>query len=86
MARGCCRRFSAWYRLGIIAFMAMTLRLTDAQQEALRVTAEREQRSMQAVAADAIERYTSERNRRRNEILAKIMDRDSDLLDRLAQG
>ena len=66
--------------------MAMTLRLTDAQQEALRVTAEREQRSMQAVAADAIERYTSERNRRRNEILAKIMDRDSDLLDRLAQG
>ena len=66
--------------------MAMTLRLTDTQQEALRVTAEREQRSMQAVAADAIERYTSERNRRRNEILAKIMDRDSDLLDRLAQG
>ena len=66
--------------------MAMTLRLTDAQQEALRATAEREQRSMQAVAADAIERYTSERNRRRNEILAKIMDRDSDLLDRLAQG
>lgn len=41
---------------------------------------------MQAVAADAIERYTSERNRRRNEILAKIMDRDSDLLGRLAQG
>ncbi|QTE30468.1 hypothetical protein [Pengzhenrongella sicca] len=66
--------------------MAMTLRLTDAQQEALRVTAEREQRSMQAVAADAIERYTSERNSRRNEIFAKIMDRDSDLLDRLAQG
>ena len=64
----------------------MTLRLTDAQQEALRATAEREQRSMQAVAADAIERYTSERNRRRDEILAKIMDRDSDLLDRLAQG
>jgi predicted transcriptional regulator len=66
--------------------MAMTLRLTDAQQDALRVTAEREQRSMQAVAAEAIERYTSERNRRRDEILAKIMDRDSELLDRLAQG
>jgi len=64
----------------------MTLRLTDAQQEALRVTAEREQRSMQAVAADAIERYTSERNRRRDEVYAKIMDRDKDLLDRLAQG
>ena len=64
----------------------MTLRLTDAQQEALRVTAEREQRSMQAVAADAIERYTSERNRRRDEIFAKIMDRDKELLDRLAQG
>lgn len=66
--------------------MPMTLRLTDAQQEALRVTAERERRSMQAVAADAIERYTSERNRRRDEIFAKIMDRDKDLLDRLAQG
>jgi len=66
--------------------MPMTLRLTDAQQEALRVTAEREQRSMQAVAADAIERYTSERNHRRDEIFAKIMDRDKDLLDRLAQG
>jgi predicted transcriptional regulator len=66
--------------------MAMTLRLTDAQSEALRVTAERENRSMQAVAAEAIERYTSERNRRRDEIFAKIMDRDSELLDRLAQG
>ena len=66
--------------------MPMTLRLTDAQQEALRVTAERERRSMQAVAADAIERYTSERNRRRDEVFAKIMDRDKDLLDRLAQG
>jgi len=64
----------------------MTLRLTAAQQEALRVTAEREQRSMQAVAADAIERYTSERNRRRDEIFAKIMDRDKELLNRLAQG
>ena len=31
--------------------MAMTLRLTEAEQEALRVTAEREHRSMQAVAA-----------------------------------
>ncbi|HEY8718021.1 hypothetical protein [Pengzhenrongella sp.] len=41
---------------------------------------------MQAVAAEAIERYTSERNRRRDEIFAKIMDRDSELLDRLAQG
>ena len=66
--------------------MPMTLRLTDAQQEALRVTAERERRSMQAVAADAIERYTSERNRRRDEVFAKIMDRDKDLLDWLAQG
>lgn len=66
--------------------MPMTLCLTDAQREALRVTAEREQRSMQAVAADAIERYTSERNRRRDEVFAKITDRDKDLLDRLAQG
>lgn len=62
----------------------MTLRLTEQQQEALRVTAEREQRSMQAVAVEAIEQYTSERTRRRDEAIARIVREDKPLLDRLA--
>lgn len=62
----------------------MTLRLSDAQTEALRLAAEREQRSMQAVALDAIDRYVSERNRRRDEIIAKVIRDDKELLDRLA--
>lgn len=83
--RGTCRSLGAASRRGAPShqqLMLMTLRSTDAPPEALRATAEREQRSMQAVAADAIERYTSQRNRRRDEIFAKIMDRDKDLLAR----
>jgi predicted transcriptional regulator len=37
--------------------MAMTLRLSDGQTEALRRRAEREQRSMQQVALTAIDNY-----------------------------
>jgi hypothetical protein len=37
--------------------MAMTLRLTDAQAEALRLRAEREGRSMQQVALSAVDDY-----------------------------
>ncbi|MBK5248396.1 MAG: hypothetical protein JJE50_03030 [Actinomycetales bacterium] len=62
----------------------MTLRLPPDVKEALRATAARENRSMQAVAIDAIERYTSERTRRRDEILARILVEDKDLLDDLA--
>jgi len=64
--------------------MAMTLRLTDAQQEALRLTAEREQRSMQAIASEAIDRYVSDRMRRRDEIIARVVRDHKVLLDRLA--
>lgn len=64
--------------------MAMTLRLTDAQQEALRLTAEREQRSMQAIASEAIDRYVSDRMRRRDEIIARAVRDHKVLLDRLA--
>ena len=39
---------------------------------------------MQAVALDAIDRYVSERNRRRDEIIAKVIRDDKELLDRLA--
>jgi predicted transcriptional regulator len=60
--------------------MAMTLRLTEAEQEALRVTAEREHRSMQAVAAAAINQYTSGRARRVSEAIDRVLVEDADLL------
>jgi predicted transcriptional regulator len=40
--------------------MAMTLRLTDEETEVLRAQAEREGRSMQAVARAAIRRYVEQ--------------------------
>jgi plasmid stability protein len=45
------------YQTGIILPMAMTLRLTDAQAEALRARASREGRSMQQVARSALDEY-----------------------------
>jgi predicted transcriptional regulator len=44
--------------------MAMTLRLTEAQNEELRRQAEREKRSMQAIARDAIDEYIERRSHR----------------------
>ena len=52
--------------------MAMTLRLTDAQAEALRSRADREGRSMQQVALSAVDDY-----------LARA--EDDELTDRLAE-
>lgn len=63
--------------------MAMTLRLTPEQTEALRQTARREHRSMQEVAREAIATYVSSRTRRRDEHLAQIVAEDADLLRRL---
>lgn len=66
--------------------MAMTLRLNDQQTEALRRTAEREHRSMQAVAVDAIEEYTSARDAEREALLARIVEEDEQLLYRLGMA
>jgi len=63
--------------------MAMTLRLTDEETELLRRTAEAEDRSMQDVAREAIRLYTSRHQARRDEVLARIVAEDADLLDRL---
>jgi hypothetical protein len=52
--------------------MAMTLRLTDAQAEALRLRAEREGRSMQQVALSAVDDYLERAE-------------DDELTDRLAE-
>ena len=75
LARGRCR----WYRRAV----ALTLRLTPDETEALRETARREQRSMEDVARSAIVEYTSRRRRVRDEHLAAIVAEDADLLRRL---
>ena len=65
--------------------MPMTLRLTDAETEALRETARRERRSMQAVARTAIDEYVTRRTRRRDDHLAAIIREDAELLRRLGE-
>jgi predicted transcriptional regulator len=59
------------YQIGIIQFMAMTLRLSDQQTEALRRRADREGRSMQQVARTALDEYL-------------LRTEDDELTDRLA--
>lgn len=63
----------------------MTLRLTDEETEALREAAEREGRSMQQVARAAINEYVGRRARLRDAILDHVVERDRELLDRLAE-
>jgi len=63
----------------------MTLRLTDEQTQALREYAERSGRSMQDVAREAINDYVSERTKKRDEILNRIVSEDSALLDLLSK-
>jgi predicted transcriptional regulator len=65
--------------------MAMTLRLTDEETEALRAQAERENRSMQEVAREAIRLYVNRRATVREQALRRIVSEDRELLDRLAQ-
>lgn len=66
--------------------MAMTLRLTAEETEALRKTAEREHRSMQEVARAAIKNYTSQRNATRDEHIQRILREHADLLKRLGEA
>jgi hypothetical protein len=61
-----------WYQIGIILLMAMTLRLTEEQTEALRRRAAKEDRSMQQVALAALDDY-----------LVRV--EDDEVTDRLAQ-
>jgi len=68
-----------------MAGVAMTLRLTDEEAEGLRRYADDTGRSMQDVAREAIREYVGERRKARDEILARIVREDADLLDLLAQ-
>jgi hypothetical protein len=65
--------------------MAMNLRLSDVESEALRAKADEEGRSMQEVARTAIAQYVSERPKRLRSAIERIRDEDRELLDRLAQ-
>jgi predicted transcriptional regulator len=65
--------------------MAMTLRLSDGETEALRNYAEESGRSMRDVAREAIRDYIGERTKRRAEILARIVGEDTELLDLLSK-
>ena len=61
-----------WYHSGIFVAMAMTLRLTQEQTEALRAQADREGRSMQQVVQAALDDYL-------------LQARDDELTDRIAE-
>jgi hypothetical protein len=54
--------------------MAMTLRLTDAEADALRQRAQLEGRSMQDVARAAVREYIDRTSRR--ELLDRVLDED----------
>jgi predicted transcriptional regulator len=65
--------------------MAMNLRLTDDETEALRRKAEQEGRSMQEVARAAIAEYVSDRRHRLASAIERVRTEDAELLHRLSQ-
>jgi hypothetical protein len=76
-----------WYHLDIIAHMAMTLRLTKDEQEALRERAEAEGISMQEAARRAVREFVV-RGQHRDRVgaaAALVMDRHADALRRLGE-
>jgi predicted transcriptional regulator len=67
--------------------MAMTLRLTDGEAEALKRRAELERRSMQDVARQAVREYVENHSRR--DLLDRVLDEElpryAEALDKLGQ-
>jgi predicted transcriptional regulator len=67
--------------------MAMTLRLTDEERAALRRRAEREGRSMQQVAREAVRDYIERASRQ--ELLDRVLDEElpryAEALERLGE-
>ncbi|MGH3933057.1 MAG: DUF6290 family protein [Pseudonocardiaceae bacterium] len=70
-----------------ILLMPMTLRLTDAEAEALRRRAELESRSMQEVVRQAVREYVE--NHSRAELLDQVLDEElpryAEALERLGR-
>ncbi|RYY13607.1 MAG: ribbon-helix-helix protein, CopG family [Alphaproteobacteria bacterium] len=65
--------------------MAMNLRLSDDETDALRRRAEQEGRSMQEVARAAISEYVSARPARLRAAIDQVRTEDAELLARLAR-
>ncbi|MDO8309126.1 MAG: DNA-binding protein [Actinomycetota bacterium] len=65
--------------------MAMTLRLSDEETEALRARSALEGRSMQEVAKTAIAAYVSDRPQRLVSAIEAVVIEDAELLRRLSQ-
>lgn len=65
--------------------MAMNLRLSETETDALRAKAEQEGRSMQEVARAAIAQYVSERPQRLRAAIDRVRDEDHELLERLSR-
>jgi hypothetical protein len=65
--------------------MAMNLRLSDSEADALRRKAAEEGRSMQEVAKAAIADYVSGRPERLRAAIEKVRTEDAELLDRLGR-
>ena len=65
--------------------MAMNLRLSDAESDALRSRAEQEGRSMQEVARTAIAQYVSDRPQRLLSAIQRVRTEDRELLERLSK-
>jgi predicted transcriptional regulator len=65
--------------------MAMNLRLSETETEALRRKAAEEGRSMQEVARTAIAEYVSRRPQRLRAAIDKVRTEDAELLDRLGR-
>lgn len=78
-------RLTTWYQCGLMGDMAMTLRLTDEETQALRAAAEREGISMQEVVRKAMRQYVDDWARQRDAFLAEFARENRSLLDRLAQ-
>lgn len=75
------RMVPVWYH----ACMAMNLRLSPEQSEALRRTAAENGISMQEAALTAIDAYISRRGDRLKVAISKIASEDAELLDRLSK-
>jgi hypothetical protein len=65
--------------------VAMNLRLTERETEALRRKAAEEGRSMQEVARTAIAEYVSRRPERLRSAIDRVRTEDAELLDRLSR-
>lgn len=73
------------YHHGTVHAMAMNLRLSDAEADALRGKAAEEGRSMQEVARAAIAEYVSHRPVRLAAAIERVRTEDAELLERLGR-